>query len=80
MQLVDEPLARPFWLFEGLAAHDLARTFVRYPEHDATTTMIGHGAGALDERVKLEGILRLFGVQQLGYGHLPSVDGLSSFG
>ena len=42
--------------------------------------MVGHGAGVLDERVELEGILRLFGVQQLGYGHLSSVDGLSSFG
>lgn len=82
MQLADEPLARPFLLLEGLAAHDLARSLVRYPEHDATAAMIGHGAGVLDERVEFEGVLRLLeldilallGVQQFGYGHLSSMD------
>lgn len=63
------------------------RSLVRYPEHYATAAMVGHGAGVLDERVELEGIPRLleldilafFGVQQFGYSHLSSVDGLSSF-
>ena len=50
MQLVDESLARRFRLLEGLADHDLARLLVRYPEHNATAAMVGHGAGVLDER------------------------------
>ena len=82
MQLVDEPLARQLWLLEGLADHDLARTLVRNPEHDATAAMVGHGTGVLDERVEFEGVLRLLeldilaflGVQQIGHGHLSSMD------
>jgi hypothetical protein len=44
--------------------------------------MVGHGTGILNERVELEGVLRLLeldilaflDVQQLGYGHLSSAD------
>lgn len=68
-----------------MAADHLARSLVRNPEHDPTAAQIGHGAGVLDERVELEGVLRLleldilvfFGLQQFGYGYLSSVDGLS---
>lgn len=85
MQLVDEPLARPLGLFEGLAADHLARSLVRNPEHDPTAAQIGHGTGVLGEIVELVGVLRLLelnflaflGVQQFGYGYLSSV-GLSS--
>ena len=85
MQLVDEPLARRFRLLEGLADHDLARSLVRYPEHNATAAMVGHGAGVLGESVELVGVLRLLEldilaflvVQQFGYGYLSSVGGLS---
>lgn len=71
------------YIIEGLAAHDLARSLVRYPEHDATAAMVGHGTGVLDERVEFEGVLRLleldilafFGLQQFGYGYLSSVGG-----
>ena len=74
------------YIIECLAAHDLARSLVRYPKHDATAAMVGHGTGVLDERVEFEGVLRLLelnvlaflGVQQFGYGYLSSV-GLSSF-
>ena len=67
-----------------MAADHLARSLVRNPEHDPTAAQIGHGTGVLDERVELEGVLRLldldilavFGIQQLGYDHPSSVGGL----
>lgn len=59
VQAVNQPFARPFRLLEGLAAHDLARSLVRYPEHAATAAIIGHGTGVLGEIVKLVGVLRL---------------------
>lgn len=85
VQAVNQPLACPFGLLEGLAAAHLARTLVRNSEHDPTTAQIGHGAGVLGEIVELVGVLRLLefdilaflGVQQFGYGYLSSV-GLSS--